>query len=1049
MSVSDRPLAPSGPAELRRVALLELMPADVRRLVEASFTPVQFGFGAVIVAEGDEADAMFVIQSGTARVVKAGDHGEEVPLNVLGSGDTFGERALLEPERRRTATVRASSPVEALRLDRAVFDALVRSEPEVGRYVELHIRRHELRDFLRQYTAFADLPPEGMRVLLDGLVATSVRAGELVIRQDEPAGPMYVVRRGRLRAYIDRDGTREQRMYLRRGDFFGEVSLLHGSDRTASVEAVSDCELWSLEPQLFAQLVAEHPRFREHIEQRVSAYNYRSVANVPLDFADELLPADAAGPEVLSEEQTRAAATIYPQQTRVDITIEQFDGFIRSDRRIRRFPVILQNDATEAGAASLTMVCRYYGRKVSSARVREAVHTAVDGTSLLGIRQGAESLGFKVRAAKVSKSRLDSMPLPAILNWANNHWLVLYHVDAQHAWVVDPSRGRRRLGRTELEANWSGYAALFAPTEALMEVPEERSRVGWFLGFFKPYRRALLIAVALAFLSAGGSMLIPVLSKLIVDKVINARDVQLLTMLVLVMFGALLLSVVVTIVQRLLLSRIAVRVDRETLDTLSEVLLALPMSYFHARRIGDIGRRLSGLQTAREIAINRGVISLTSVAQVVVAVAFMFAFSWRLTLVYVVSSVPLYWALMWYIQARLQPTYEGLEESWGKYQSRQIDSIRGIETVKAMGAEESLRRILLNQFNDLSGKVYRADRMLMLFNGAVQLISFLSLALFLWLGALQVLHHHLTVGGLITFNALVLLTNQPIVTVVQSWDVLQHTVVLLGRLNDVLEHEPEQGADHSGLTPVKSISGHVHFRRLSFQYAGPAQVPVLDEIDFEVQPGTRVAIVGRSGSGKTTLIKCLCGLLEPTGGTIVYDGAELTSLDLRDLRRQIGFVLQENHMFDATIAENIAFGTEHPDPEHVMWAARVANAAGFIERLPMGYETRIGESGLLLSGGQRQRIAIARAVYHRPPVLVFDEATSALDTESERAVKENLDQLLQGRTSFVIAHRLSTVRDADIIMVLEKGRLVERGTHDQLMARQGLYYYLCSQQLGM
>jgi ABC-type bacteriocin/lantibiotic exporter with double-glycine peptidase domain len=1049
MSVSDHPLAPSAPAELRRIALLQLMPADVRRLVEASFTHVQFGFGDVIVAEGDEADAFFVIESGTARAIKAGDHGEEVPLNVLRSGDTFGERALLEPERRRTATVRASSPVEALRLDRAVFEALVRSEPEVGRYVELHIRRHELSDFLRQYTAFADLPPEGMRVLLDGLVATSVRAGELVIRQGEPAGPMYVIRRGRLRTYIDRDGTREQQTYLRRGDFFGEVSLLRGTDRRASVEAVSDCELWALEPQLFSRLVDEHPSFRQHIEQRVSAYDYRRFAHVPLDFADELLPADAAGAEVLSAEQTRAAATTYPQQPQADIEIEQFDGFVRPDRRIRRFPVILQNDATEAGAASLAMVCRYYGRNVSSARVRDAVYSAVDGTSLLGIRQGAESLGFKVRAAKVSKSRLDDMPLPAILNWANNHWLVLYHIDARHGWVVDPARGRRRLERSELEANWSGYAALFAPTEALMEVPEERSRLGWFLGFFKPHRRALFIAVALAFLSAAGSMQIPLLSKFVVDKAIPHDDVGLLTVVVLAMFGALGLSVAVTVVQRLLLSRIAVRVDRETLDTLSEVLLALPISYFHARRIGDIGRRLSGLQTVREIAINRGVICLTAAAQVIVAVTMMAILSWRLTLVYVITAVPLYWALMWYVQARLKPTYEGLEECWGKYQSRQIDSIRGIETVKAMGAEESLRRILLNQFDDLSDKVYRADRALMLFNGAVQLVSFLSLALFLWLGALQVLQNTLTVGGLIAFNALVLSSNQPIVTIVMAWDVLQHTLVLLGRLNDILEREPEQGADHSGLMPVKSISGQVHFRRLSFQYAGPAQAPILDEIDFEVEPGTRVAIVGRSGSGKTTLIKCLCGLLEPTGGTILYDSAELTSLDLRELRRQIGFVLQENHMFDATIAENIAFGTEQPDLEQVMWAARVANAAGFIERLPMGYQTRIGESGLLLSGGQRQRIAIARAVYHRPPVLVFDEATSALDTESERAVKENLDQLLQGRTSFVIAHRLSTVRDADVIVVLEKGRLVERGTHDELMAREGLYYYLCSQQLTM
>jgi ATP-binding cassette subfamily B protein len=210
-----------------------------------------------------------------------------------------------------------------------------------------------------------------------------------------------------------------------------------------------------------------------------------------------------------------------------------------------------------------------------------------------------------------------------------------------------------------------------------------------------------------------------------------------------------------------------------------------------------------------------------------------------------------------------------------------------------------------------------------------------------------------------------------------------------------------------------------------------------------------VAIVGRSGSGKTTLVKCLVGLLEPTGGAISFDGVEQKRLRYRDLRRQIGFVLQENYLFDDTIARNIAFGEEEADAERVAWAAKVANAHEFIERLPLGYDTRIGETGIALSGGQRQRIAIARALYNNPPILIFDEATSALDTESEKAVKENMDQLLKGRTSFVIAHRLSTVRDADLILVIEKGRIVEQGNHEELMERQGLYYYLSSQQLGL
>ena len=995
MSVSDRPTAPSAPAELRSVALLELMPADVRRLVETAFTRVTFGFGEVIVAEGDQADAVFVIESGTARVIKAGDHGVEVPLNVLHPGDAFGERALLESGR-RTATVRASSPLQALRLDRAVFEALVRSEPEVARYFDLHIRRHELRDFFREYTAFADLPPECLRRLLGGLTPRSISAGEMVIRQGEPTGPMYIIRNGRLRAYIDRAGAHEQRAYLRRGDFFGEVSLLRGTDRSASVEAVSDCQLWVLQPELFAQLVGESPKFRERIEQRISSYDYRRIARVPLDFAEELLPADAAGPEVLSDEQTRiAAGSSYPQHIEIEDEGADLEGFVRPRKRFRRFPLLLQSDATDAGAVALAMICRYHGRKVSMSYLRDAVHTAIDGTSLMGIAQGAESLGLAVGTAKVSKSRLDAMPLPAIAHWENNHWLVVYDVGAEHVRVADPAVGRRRLPRSEFESKWSGYAAFFSPTEAFQAAPQESSRVGWLLALVKPYRTVLLIAVVLALVAAAAEMAIPTLSGQIVDRVIKFHNVPLLYGLVAAMFGALLLSLVATVVQRIMVARIGVLIDGASLDMLGEKLLALPLSYFQSRRTGDIARRLDGMRMVRQFMVHYGVQGLASLTQIAVAIGVMFYTSWRLTALYLLT-MPLYAALMGFSRARLSTSYEMLEEAWGKYQSRQIDSINGIETVKAMGAEASLRRLLVNQFNQLSGRVYRADLTAMLYEAAIQMVSFLSLAMFLWVGALQVLHNGLTVGELLSFNAFVLLANAPILTVLSLWDQLQYVGTLLGRLNDILDYEPEQGTDRSALIPVNSLSGHVRFQRMSFRYPGPSGAPVLDEIDFEVAPGTRVAIVGRSGSGKTTLIKCLCGLLEPTGGTILYDGADMTSLDLRQLRRQIGFVLQDNHLFDATIAQNIAFGEDEPDLERALWAARVANVAEFVERLPLGYETPIGGTGLQLSGGQRQRVAIARAVYQQPPVLVFDEATSALDTESERAVKENLDLAAAG-----------------------------------------------------
>jgi ATP-binding cassette subfamily B protein len=247
---------------------------------------------------------------------------------------------------------------------------------------------------------------------------------------------------------------------------------------------------------------------------------------------------------------------------------------------------------------------------------------------------------------------------------------------------------------------------------------------------------------------------------------------------------------------------------------------------------------------------------------------------------------------------------------------------------------------------------------------------------------------------------------------------------------------------------VPTLAGRITIRGARFHFPHAPSAPILSDITVEIEAGTTVALVGRSGSGKSTLVKCLAGLLPLSEGSIAYDGVDLRELRLRELRRRIGYVLQEPYLFDDTIARNVAFGEEEPDPQRVRWAAEAANALDFVDRLPLGFETRIGESGMHLSGGQAQRISIARALYNRPPVLILDEATSALDSESERIVKQNLDRMLEGRTAVIIAHRLSTIRDADVILVLEQGRLVEHGSHEELMAAEGLYYYLIGQQLA-
>jgi len=1026
------------PAESARAVLDELpgfraMAEDVRSLVAEAFEPVAYGFGAVIVREGEDADAFYVLVSGTARVVKRTEQGQEVPLNLLRRGDSFGEIGLLS-DSKRIATVRASGAVEALRLERGAFRALTDRDPEVKEAFEGLARFRSVQNFLRLNSEFDTLPVDGLARIASSLAPLEVAAGEMVVREGDPPGPMYVVEEGRLRIFSEGASADGDLEYLRKGDFFGELSVLHGEPRKANVEALTSCRLLALPPELFQELLGEYPAFRRRVEERASQREFRRVARVPLDFAEEILPAEVEAAEKVGPDQ------VEPEE-------EALAPLETAPPKRRRLPHVHQLDEMDCGAACLAMVTRYFGKTVSMPTIRDLVHTSTDGTSLLGIAKGAEELGLDVRTVRASKSKLDQLPVPAVVHWEGNHWVVLYEVGDKDVRVGDPARSVRKVPRDEFEENWTGYAALFKPTRAFERMPEGKPSYSWLKPILWPHRWTFVKAGILALLVAGLELLVPILTQKVVDNALPHKDKGLLLIIFAVLVAVFLASIGATILQRYMLSRSAVRIDTDALDFLTSRLLFLPMAYFTTRRIGDIERRLSGASGVRAFLVEGGVGALTAATELAAVLALMFYYSWELALVFV-ALAPCYALLMRFSASRLRPMLESLEENFGKYESQQIDAIRGIETVKSLAAEEGLREAMLRRFSRVADRIFRSEFMVMSYQGAIQLVTFLSLALFLVFGGLLVIDGKLSLGEFVAFNALVALGNGPVLVLLDLWDDLQHSRVLLDRLSDVVEHEPEQGETKDHLRTVTSVEGSVRLSGVGFRYGGPESPAILEDLDLDVRPGLTVAIVGRSGCGKTTLAKLLAGLLEPTEGTIEIDHVDLRRLDYRSVRRHIGFVLQENYLFDDTIANNIAFG-EQPDLDRVLWSATVANAHEFVQRLPLGYDTRIGESGLRLSGGQAQRIAIARAVYHRPPVLLLDEASSALDVESEQAVKRNLDDLLEGRTSFVIAHRLSTVRDADLIIVLERGRIVERGTHDDLMELHGLYYYLVSQQLAI
>ena len=713
----------------------------------------------------------------------------------------------------------------------------------------------------------------------------------------------------------------------------------------------------------------------------------------------------------------------------------------------KRYPFFEQQSAADCGAACLVMIGRYWGKNFSINRLRDLANVSRSGASIRSLSAAAESLGFATRPVKASLDKLAQQPLPAIAHWEGKHYIVVYEITKKQVIVADPALGQRYLTINQFKAGWTGYALLLEPTASLKKTPEANTPFWQLLDLVKPHFQVLLEVFIASLLIQVFGLVTPLFTQLLLDRVIVQGSTLTLNTVGfgLLIFG--LFRVVINGLRQYLLDHTANRISVALMVGFIKHTFGLPLSFFESRYVGDIVSRVQENQKIQRFLTGEALSIGLDLLTVVVYVGLMFWYSPPMAGM-TLAIVPPFVLLTLFATPFLRRISREVFAAGTLENSYLIQSLTGISSIRSMAIEQTVRwhwEELLNNLikKNFSGQV--VSNQLQLVSSTIQSLASTGL---LWFGAWLVIQNQLTIGQLVAFNMLLGNIIQPFQRLIILWNQLQEVIVATERINDVLEAEPEEDLEHKPRQYLPRLIGKISFNNVTFRYHSESEINILENLSFEILPEQTVAVVGRSGSGKTTLSKLILGLYPPTDGRVLIDNQDVTSISLHSLRSQIGVVDQDTFLFGGTIRENISIAHPEASLEEIIEAAQLAGADEFIKRMPMGYETQIGEGGGMLSGGQRQRLAIARALLGNPRLLILDEATSHLDSESERIIQNNLKKILQGRTSLIIAHRLSTVRHADLILVLDRGVLVESGTHDELINKKGHYFYLNQQQLA-
>jgi ATP-binding cassette, subfamily B, bacterial HlyB/CyaB len=698
----------------------------------------------------------------------------------------------------------------------------------------------------------------------------------------------------------------------------------------------------------------------------------------------------------------------------------------------------------DSGLVALTSLLRFHGIGVDPQQLQHRFGGVAIGVAEM--LRYAKQTGLKARVCKTTYQRLSKMPLPGIASLRDGGFLLLGKTGEGMVLVQSSQSPRPQLmTQAEFEAVWDGRLILIARRASLVDLAR-RFDITWFLGAIVKYRSLLGEVLAASFFLQLFALASPLIFQVVIDKVLVHRSMSTLDVLMIGFVAIAIFETVLGALRTYVFSHTTNRIDVELGARLFRHLLALPIAYFQARRVGDSVARVRELENIRNFLTGSALTLAIDLFFTFVFLATMFIYSGLLTWI-IIGSFPLYIA----VSAITTPIFRHrLDEKFKRGAENQaflVENVTGIETLKSMAVEPQMQRRWEEQLAGYVSASFRVTNLGNIASQSVQLISKIATALTLYFGARLVIEGSLSVGELVAFNMLAGRVSQPVLRLAQVWQDFQQARLSIARLGDIL-NTPAEPTYNASRSTIPAVMGAIKFEHVTFRYRVDGS-EILHDVSFDISPGQIVGIVGPSGSGKSTIAKLVQRLYVPESGKVIVDGTDLAMVDPAWLRRQIGVVLQENVLFNASVRENIALGDPAMSMEKVIAAATLAGAHEFILELPEGYDTMVGERGNSLSGGQRQRIAIARALVMNPRILIFDEATSALDYESEQIIQDNMRQIVEGRTALIIAHRLSTVRRAHRIITIEQGRVVEDGTHDQLIRSAGRYANLYRLQAGI